>query len=426
MNTVWEDRWDALENQLKEMINRYGSPSGPSSYTSLHALTESLLAFGQDQFNYFCDGFKGGQLLPSMYLPHEHVLRATLDQIAFDMNMIQRAEGQRKQPELQTTLVKADKLAQLALNVAIDCGLLPKCTVLTYFNKSANIRLIPYAPLASIGFPFTATQTSGDFLAIPHEVGHYVYHHAPGLAAQLHSLIPLYPDWINHWLEEIFADVFGALVAGPVIGLSFQNILLDNTQEKFVTDDGEHPPDAIRPYGYTETLRQLGHLQAAPALETRWEKMLEQRHHPQEFVPRGSTTPADLTQARALVEQTAVTILNYLQKEHQLVQPDPWSSDTNDLDSLFGSFDTWLAQPINVTLYQLESIGGNIGLVVAGSGGQPENVRPKGSTQTWRDWFKAESRQNPDTPLPAQAWVPIFTAGHWPVKGPEGNSDGGL
>ncbi len=424
MNTVWEHRWNALDSQMQEMMSAYGNLPQPSIKNSLHALTGSLHAFGQDQFTFFHDGFDSGQLLPAMYLPQEHVLRATLDQVAFDINIIQRIACQRQETTLQGTLDKADKLAQLALNVALDNGLLPRCTVLTYFNKSVNIRLIPYAPVALIGIPFSAAEADSDLLAIPHEVGHYVYHHALGLAAQLHARIPLYPDWINHWIEEIFADVFGALVAGPVIGLSFQDILLDNAQKKFVADDGEHPPDAIRPFGYSKLLNQLGDTQAAAALDARWVEKLAQRHYPTDFMPHNSTTPATFAQARKLMEDTAVIFLNYLQQERQVTQPAPWSSDTADLSSLYSDFATWLTHPINVDIYQLKSAGNNIGLVLGN--GQPQNVRQMGSTQTWRDWIKAQSRQNPNTPLPAQAWTPVFTAGHWPIKGPEGNSDSGL
>lgn len=424
MNTVWQDRWEALAKQLQDTVATYGRSANPGNNKTLHALSESLLAFGQDQFSFFWEGFGSGQLLPSMYMPPEHVLRATLDQVAFDMNTIQRIFDQRQQPNLQDTLEKADKLAQVALNVAVNSKLLPQCGVLAYFNKSANIRLIPYAPIALIGIPFTTTKAAIDFLAIPHEVGHYVYHHAPGLAAQLHARIPLYPNWINHWIEEIFADVYGTLVAGPVSGLSFQEILLDNAQEKFVADDGIHPPDAIRPYIHSITLRQLGYQQAADALDAAWDNHLAQRHHPQYFAPHKSTTSASLTEARTLIEQTAVFFLSYLQETRQVKQPDPWSDDSATLASLLQSFTNRLSQPLQVDCYGLTAVGKQIGVVKAG--GQPENLRRIGSSQTWRDWFKSESRQNRDTPLPAQAWTPVFTSGHWPVKGPEGNSDGGL
>ncbi len=424
MNTVWKERWQALAEQLGQMSTIYSQSSIPVG-PSLHALTESLLAFGEDQFDFFWDGFNNDRLLPSMVLPREHVLRATLDQVAFDMAIIQRIHAQRNQAELLPTQELADKLAQQALNVAIDGGLLPKCSTLTYFNKSANIRIIPYAPIALIGIPFSAVKVKKDLLAIPHEVGHYVYHHAPGFAAQLHALIPLYPDWINHWLEEIFADAFAAFVGGPVCGLSLQEMLLDNSQEKFVTDDGAHPPDAIRPFGFAAALRHLGDIQAADGLDTLWQDQLATRHYPADFTPYNSAVAASFDQAKELIAHTAVLFLNFLSKEQGLTRPTPWSSGNKAVDTLYDSFDTFCSS-LTVEQYYLKVDSGNVGVFQQSSSSNLENTRPLGSTQTWRDWIKADSRANPNTKLPAQAWVPIFTVGHWPVKGPESNSDGGI
>ncbi|MCA9944868.1 MAG: hypothetical protein H6656_01180 [Ardenticatenaceae bacterium] len=422
MDTVWQDRWQTLQEQLEQMTLAYGQADDSSSKT-LFALTKCLLAFGDDQFSYFWDGFSSGQLLPSMVFPPEHVFRATLDQIAFDMMIIQRIYSQRQQTKLHATQERADKLAQLALNVAIQDGLLPKCSVLTYFNKSANIRIIPYAPIALIGIPFSAVKVRKDLLSIPHEVGHYVYHHAPGLAAQLHAHIPLYPNWINCWLEEIFADVFAAYVAGPAGALSLQDLLLDNSQEKFVRDDGEHPPDAIRPYCINQAIRALGDDKIANDLDALWEERLSKRHYPHDFIPFGSSTPTPLAEAQALMVKTADIFLNYLETERQMSRPNPWSN-SNDIDTLFTAFTTWSNQPPPVEQHHLLVEGEKVG--VAAANGRTENPRRIGDTLTWRDWIKVHSRQHSNVQLPAQAWLPVFTAGHWPVKGPEGNSNGGI
>ncbi len=423
MNEVWQERWQALAEQLGQMSTTFGQSSNPVSL-SLHALTESLLAFGGDQFEFFWEGFTSGQLLPSMMLPQEHILRATLDQVAFDMSLIQKIHVQRSQKAFTPALETADKLAQLALNVAINGGLLPPCSVLTYFNKSANIRIIPYAPMALVGIPFSGTKVNKDLLAIPHEVGHFVYHHAPGLAAKLHALIPLYPDWINHWIEEIFADVYAAYVAGPVCGLSLQEILLDNSQEKFVVDDGEHPPNPVRPYSFNQALRHLGDTKVADELDELWQEQLALRHHPHTFVPYHSTTPANLAQAQELIGQTAVSFIDFLDEQPNMTRLTPWSDGKKATDTLFESFTTFCNEPPAVEQYHLLVDGESVG--VCKTGGALENVRLKGSTQTWRDWIKVESQVHKDILLPAQAWTPVFTAGHWPVKGPEGNSDGGI
>ena len=421
MNSHWQARMNALDNQLQATATELATPDNPIN-NCLLALTKSLQTFGKDQFSFFAKGFGSGQLLPAMMMPQEHILRATLDQIAFDLTLIRRMMSQRAQPALEATFTKADNLAQAALNVAIKADLLPKTAVLTYLNKSPHIRILPYAPIALIGLPYTATEVDMDFLAIPHEVGHYVYHHAAGLAAKLHALIPLYPDWINHWLEEIFADVYAAIVAGPIAGQSLQLLLQDNDQEQFLNDDGEHPPDAIRPYGFSQTLHALKFNKAAAALEENWASVLNQRHQPTHFHKNG--TAADLSTAQTMVGKTAVTLLNYLQNEHKLKQQNPWSKDGSSLKNMEKAFSNWLGQLLPVDHYLLKEVGDKVGVVT--NGNTPENLRPTGSTQTWRDWFKEEVRKRPAQPVPAQAWRPIFTAGHWPVKGPEGNSDGGV
>jgi hypothetical protein len=306
----------------------------------------------------------------------------------------------------------------------LDGRLLPQCSVLTYFNKSAIIRLIPYAPIALIGIPFSAVKVNKDLLAIPHEIGHFVYHHAPGLAARLHACIPLYPNWINHWIEEIFADIFAAYGACPVCGFSLQEIMLDNSQEKFVVDDGEHPPDAIRPFGFNHALRHLGHTQIADALDKLWREHLAIRHYPNEFIPHEGTTAAGLAQAQELLVQTAALFLDLLQGQPGMKQPKPWTDGNQAINTLFASFDALCSEPHAVEQYQLKVDGKHVG--VCKPGGPLENVRLKGSTQTWRDWIKAESRVHKDMLLPAQAWTPVFTAGHWPIKGSESNANGGM
>ena len=46
---------------------------------------------------------------------------------------------------------------------------------LTYLQKSYETRVIPYAEVCLIGIPFTSVRLTEDLLAIPHEVGHYVF-----------------------------------------------------------------------------------------------------------------------------------------------------------------------------------------------------------------------------------------------------------
>lgn len=422
---IWKKRWETLAEILAELSLQYQKEAKKDPWVeTIQSLVDCLHAFGKSQYKFFYDGFNGKKLLPSMDYPAEAVMRATIDQVAFDIDLFQTAVTQRQNKKARPTLELADKLAQIALDIAFQSKLLKeKCTAVTYFNKTPLVRVIPYAPVALIGVPMTSIQTPRDLLAIPHEVGHYVFFHAPGLFADLHQLTPIDPNWATHWIEEIFADTFGALIAGPVAGTSFQDLMFDNAYEDFVADNGHHPVDAIRPYGIDRALDLLGYDKAANALDTRWTSLLLQRHNPQTFIPHGECGEVSLSEAQTAVGHIIDTFVHYLTKERGVTQPDPWTQDTTDIDSLYKKFETWLTTKMPpTTVCTLKDLGANVGLVCGG--GAPVSVRKKGSTLTWRDWFKEEASQRNDL-IPWMAWMPVFVSMYWPVKGPENHNNGG-
>lgn len=420
LSPIWNQRWNALEKAMKGTDIQASSPT-------LSSMLECLAAFGEDQFRFFYDGFNDGRLLPSMYYPAEHVLSATLAQVSFDLSVIRQAVDQRQMPALKATLDKADQLAQSALNLAIEKELLKASAVVTYFNKSPNIRVIPYAPVALVGIPYTAMETPRDLLAIPHEVGHYVYHHAVGLAADLHTQIPLDPPWFNRWIEEIFADIFSCLVAGSVIGADFQDLLLDNPTEHFTEDDGEHPVDAIRPYIYTHILDHLGFKNAAAALTKRWQRYEKLRNYPESFVPFDSDYDVDLIIARDKLQTVVGHMLDYLITNHNLTPAAYWSQDfpseEENIETMYTAFENWTEGDLDVRVHTLQTNNREVGV---NTGSEPlQNRRKIGDTNTWRDGLKQLSVKENQV-LPWSAWSLIFTSGFWPIKGPEGNSNTGL
>lgn len=424
---VWRQRYDALSQNLTALSAQYEAAAACDPWMqNAHALTECLLAFAQGQFHFFFDGFNGGKLLPSMIYPEEHVIRRTLDQVGHDTAVIHTAATQRQMAAYRPILEKANILAQLALDVAFQGGLLTeRCTAVTYFHKSPHIRVIPYAPVALIGIPATCLTTPRDFLAIPHEVGHYIYHHAPGLAAALHAFVPIDPPWVGRWLEELFADVFGCLVAGPVMGLSCQDMIYDNAYDDLVADDGEHPVDAIRPFGYSTALAELNYDDAAAALTARWKIRLRARHNPTSFVPAGSATPVSLQEARTAVDEITDRIVNYLENSRHVSQPAPWSGDTANLAELYVQFEKWLAALPDTAVYILRNLDEHqVGLTHNGS--VPISIRSKGETRSWHDWFKKETLVH-EHRVDSAAWLPVVAFNGWAVKGPDdgGGSSGG-
>jgi hypothetical protein len=170
-------------------------------------------------------------------------------------------------------------------------------------------------------------------------------------------------------------------------------------------------------------LEELNYDAAAPALTTRWQTRMRARHSPTAFVPAGSATPASLDDALAAVNQATVRFVNYLENTRHVQQPAPWSTDTPSLAELYASYEHWLTNIPDTAVYTLQELGNDkTGLVHNGS--VPVSVRRKGQTRTWRDWFKTQAAAH-DDPIAWNAWLPIFTSGFWPTKGPDDNSDGG-
>ncbi len=252
----WQKRWNGLEIVITESLTRVlDDHTDIPRYKTLRTLTDRLKEFGTLMFGFFNSS---GLALPAKY-PKEYVLRHILDQTAFDIGIIARAIAQRQSPTLVERLMLADKLAQRAIQPAIDAKLIAEeTTVLTYFIKGSRARVIPYAPVAIVALPMTSYTSDVDLLAIPHEIGHYVYWHAKFQdKAPWQTLKDALGvgkkkwheshEWCFKWLEEVFADIYGFWVAGPLVARSLLDVLGDNLPEAFLDNDQKHPVVPIRP-----------------------------------------------------------------------------------------------------------------------------------------------------------------------------------
>ncbi len=327
---IWENRWKALDETMKALAETYESPDFPRHETCYH-LVARLRAFATRQFYFFFYGFnhKNGSLKKAFGLPTfqlresevfqpEYIYRATLDQVAHDIEVIQRAANARMPGSSRTmrdTLEIADDFALRCLEPAIDAGLVKaETTVLTYFQKSASIRIIPYASVALIGIPFTSARfplsdestialveynfVARDLLATPHEVGHYVFRNGmyqgesvyKELNARIEEARNEKPkqygtqeapnNWgvAKNWAEEIFADVYGCLSGGPATAASSQDLALQYySKAEFTLDDGEHPAPILRPRIYAKVVNQKGNGDLASNLLERWKGRLKDR-----------------------------------------------------------------------------------------------------------------------------------------------------
>lgn len=282
---VWRTRWQALNTALQRLHDqidtRYPVSPGLRKQTLLTLLTglQGFVGGPNGLFTFLLDNFEQKRLHPPLKYPTEYILRNLLDQVGFDLDVISTAAAQRFYGDtvIRDHFKQADNLAQQALQPAIDAGLLYHDTrAMTYMGNGGRARVVTYAPVALIAIPFSSVLVKQDLLATAHEAGHYVYWHglfeakAPWNTLKAQNI----PGWCLNWLEETFADVYGAIVAGPPIARSCQDILLDNLPEDFLANDKEHPVTPLRPRIYGKMLAKLGgdnQLWAA-RLKERWER----------------------------------------------------------------------------------------------------------------------------------------------------------
>jgi hypothetical protein len=392
--SLWGHRWEALKNNIKRTRDYYdGKPKLPRKSTlvallrSLEIFTDGYLDEGKSvdgNFKDFLNRFTREQLKFKAY-PPENVLAVILSRVGFDLEVIGRAAEQRlvdSESELTNdTLALADQLAWLARQPAKDMKLIDEnTTVLTYFQRLSEIRVVPYANVAIIGIPFTSMSVPMDLLAIPHEVGHYVFWHRKKTTFEWWKANPTFSGqdgsmktkkefetwwkkWIDDsnyrkWYEELFADVYGCLIAGPVIAYDFQEQALHNASNDFLKVEDKHPTPYLRPSIYNKVLLQQPKWErVANQLQGNWEAKRAERFRLLEGDEDNRTRKADLEKALSskpeldpegsALEKLIDLVVKQLKGVHS-----NWSGDDTDLDikSLVSQFEQQIVNPFRKPL----------------------------------------------------------------------------
>jgi hypothetical protein len=302
---VWDERWVVLQATINALKDRTAGTDDPTVIFIRSALN-SLESFAEQLINYF----RADRPRPPQ-LTRDYALRVILNQVGHDVSLYSQAFFQRTGvgERMQQALKVADAVADAMLKPARDQHMFVtpvwqdpdfnKPVVVTYAQKSPSIRVIPYAPIALIAFPYSCVKyvrggedksVMRDFLAVAHEVGHYVYRHGRlpetnksawlhiyrALPRMMHELTPTISrddaEWAKRWVEESFADVYGCRVAGPIMALNFQDFLLENNDDlAFITDDDKHPSPNVRGEIFTQTLERMNVEETWPArMRDRW------------------------------------------------------------------------------------------------------------------------------------------------------------
>jgi len=287
---IWQTRWAVMKGLIDHTAKNL--PAGLPHGDTFALLLNNLKAFGEGQFNYFYTKLINGEEAPEGFSQH-YALSQTLDQIGRDMTVIAQCIHQREEAspnEVRSTLELADRFATAILKPAQPYLGETNAEAITYLNKSELTRVVPYASVALIGVPFSAVnlddnlpRLTRDYMAIPHEVGHYVYWHGrtrgkgaydgvrfcwvlPHQAKQANVA-----EWARDWAEEAFADTYGGRTAGPMLAVTFQDLLIQrDSDEDFTGNNGEHPTSFIRPEGHVITLEALRQKDWAELLRDVW------------------------------------------------------------------------------------------------------------------------------------------------------------
>lgn len=445
---VWERRWDAVKSTINHMLVIMKQQDKTARQSTLQSVLTALQAFGEDQIRFFLQGFGPAAtvfLEPSTLYPPDYALQATLDQIVHDMGVIVRA-GEQRRPGLASdtmreTLNKADLLANRALAPAIQHGLLEPATVVTYFQKDTNVRIIPYAPVSFIGLPLTCQTLARDLLAIPHEVGHYVYRYGRVRSGERQNsrfdaaLTQHYSGqatWRAAWMEEIFADVYGGLVGGPVMALGFEDLLSANPRDLFTDDDGEHPVAALRLNIYQTVFEVMGVADSiTTALADRAIAWRAEHGNPTTFTTVEGEE-VNLAQAQTEIEELVRSLLTDELAGVRAAQP--WSGEATGADVLT-ALHTQFEQMVNNLPAKLTDEVAELKLSEPTNEGQWMRLqttqdaekgkaakRKVGDTGLWIDMVKAAIKEHQNVTLPPNVWMALLDGSGWAIEETGGNA----
>jgi hypothetical protein len=305
-------------------------------------------------------------------------------------------------------------------------------------------------PLALIGIDLIAIQDTARLLAIAHESGHHVYRQmtvnylagldeqvaeraavAPPAASQTQA-----PAWLLAWEEEIFADVYSVLVAGPVAGLSVQAMLMAEAPAVLLQDDADHPLPALRPEIATIVLHKLAAgankqaalrlSQTADLLRLQWRHYLAEQKVEYAFTPAGERAAISLDEARGHLRVYVEALLDgelaELAGENTLER---WSKgiakgNAEALPKLYSQFSATCSGLAEGNIPELKAAGNKNVAVTPQVAGVRGGQRVLGQIgEPYLDQLRDEALAGRRR-LSSGAWKAVFLAGDWVTE--EGGS----
>lgn len=167
---------------------------------------------------------------------------------------------QRQLERYQNWLAKVDGMAQGMIPGSIPTG------VVAYLGPSTTLRHMPYSSISIASIPReTYPDLDESRIAVAHEIGHHIWRvtyfdtledvrfEQMNLSDFVRKIaFPTKPEigeLLAPWIEEMFADVFGAVKLGEPFAASMISDLKERTRgsEDLLLNDGVHPLPYLRP-----------------------------------------------------------------------------------------------------------------------------------------------------------------------------------
>lgn len=213
--------------------------------------------------------------VPQTISRNSFVVKNGIEKLSQEWNMLSRASEQRLIAGLKDELDRASSLAKTYCDKWNNIPQKQSAPALgmpvVYFEKMFRISRSIYAPqIPLISIPLTDYDQSENWHSLAHEFSHHIFWNGLGdqEIGRAHqelrkSVTQLFPSetgkaarpqtvraelWVN-WLEEIFADVYGTLLAGYPYAVSAQERMAErvNRKEDFLEADEEHVCVYLRP-----------------------------------------------------------------------------------------------------------------------------------------------------------------------------------
>lgn len=219
------------------------------------------------------------------------LLNRALDVALQEWDTIRHALEQRENSRYQNTLTELDALAIECLSPLFGVDKI-RNGIHTYIHKIFDIKRFAFSRTPLIGAPYEALHAPESWLAIPHETGHYIFWNGTSTFENFNTFYidlqnrllraienalrkritagyfrrrgEIFHIWLN-WLNEIFADIFGTLVAGPAFAWSIQSRIRAriNVRDLYHShEEPSHPDPFLRPFFHINTLHQMARVSA--------------------------------------------------------------------------------------------------------------------------------------------------------------------